>query len=236
MSFSVCLVEPDVPSAKRLGRVLAGAGYRVGHDRTLGRFLDRMARKRPDVVLMDLHLPGMEGREIVRALRGDPVNARLIIVGFSGRAVPGEATAVFQAGADEYFERPFDEPLLLARLRSLLQRAGKPEPAPALKHGPLVIEPDSRVCRAGGKVLSLTRLEFDILLRFVQNPNRVLTRGHLIDSIWGCGEKQGERAVDRHVYSLRGKLGMSGRNIKTIVGIGYCLEDAKVGALSGSSK
>lgn len=229
MNPDVALVEADGAWAKDIEAALTKAGCRVTVYRSLGSFLDALTARRPEVVIMDMHLPGMEGREIMRALRSNPETAKLILIGLSGRErTKDEVTAAFKAGADEYFFKPLDNALLLVRLRSLLRRApGEPKAAAQLTHGGIFVCPESRQCKADGKDVRLTRLEFDLLLEFLHNPQRVLTRGGLIDALWSGEASRGSRAVDRHIHALRGKLGACGEMLETLVGVGYRLTPPK---------
>lgn len=227
MSLRVALVEADLGWAREIEKLLTGAGYSVDLYQSLGKFMDGLMERRPDVLLMDMHLPGMEGREIVRALRANSETAKMVLVGLSSRPrSKDEVTAAFKAGADEYFFKPLDAALLVARLTSLLRRAPEAQAEPCLKHAEIEVFLDSRACRVDGKEIRLTRLEFDLLVQFVRNPQRVLTRGGLIDSLWDGRSSRGSRAVDRHIHALRAKLGPCGRLLETLVGIGYRLTDA----------
>jgi DNA-binding response OmpR family regulator len=220
----VAVVEADREDARALERHLVGAGYQVHRHVSLGKFLDTLLHRRPDALLMDMHLPGMEGREIFRALRSNPETAKMILIGLSGRRrSKGEVTAAFKAGADEYFFKPLDRTLLAVRLKSLLRRTVAPEAEVSLRHCGIVVCPDSRQCRVEGRDMRLTRLEFDLLLEFIRNPERVFTRGGLIDALWHGDAHRGMRAVDRHIHALRVKLGVCGDLLETLVGVGYRL-------------
>lgn len=227
MSARVALVAADRDWAREIEAPLTGAGYRVACHQSLGKFLDALTGWRPEVLLMDMHLPGMAGREIFRALRSNPETAKMILVGLSARPQSkDEVTAAFKAGADEYFFKPLDRAMLLVRLRSLLRRAPLPAAEVNIRHLGIVVYPDSRLCRVNGKEVRLTRLEFDLLLEFLRNPQRVLTRGGLIDALWNGDSSRGARAVDRHICALRVKLGRCGDLLETLVGIGYRLTSA----------
>lgn len=224
MSLRVALVETDLGWAREIEALLANAGYSVDLYQSLGRFMDGLIARRPDVLLMDMHLPGMEGREILRALRANSETARMILVGLSSRPrTKDEVAAAFKAGADEYFFKPLDAALLVVRLTSLLRRAPAAAAEPCLRHAAIEVYLDSRACRVDGAEVRLTRLEFDLLVEFVRNPQRVLTRGGLIDALWNGSTSRGSRAVDRHISALRGKLGRCGGLLETLVGIGYRL-------------
>lgn len=234
MKASIALVEPDNRLARALTALLKGQGYAVSSYPTLGRFFDAIAQKRPSAVLLNMQLQGMEGREILRALRANTGTKAMLLLGISENAhSKDEAVAGFTAGADEYFFKPLDEELLIVRLRSLLARKSDPLEEEVLRHGDIEVFPDSHACEVRGRKIRLTRLEFDLLSQFIRNPQRVLTRGNLIGSLWRGDVGTGGRAVDRHMSALRAKLGPSGKLIETVVGVGYRLAAA---ALKGSSK
>ncbi len=222
MNPRVSLVEPDGVAGRTLKKILAREGWRVQHHRSLEPFLRRFDNRRPDAVIVTVNIPGMSGREVIRALRSDPKNAKLILIALSERRSTTEAVEIFSAGADEYMTKPIDAELLIVRLSSLLVRRPKSEEETFLRLGALELHPNSRSCRVERKSVRLSRLEFDLLHKFLENPNRVFTRGWLIDELFRGDRRRGVRAVDRHICSLRGKLGKSGENLQTLVGIGYC--------------
>ena len=224
MSVRVALVEADLECARAIERQLTGSGCQVHRYQSLGKFLDTLLRRQPDVLLMDMHLPGMEGREMLRALRSNPETTKMVLIGLSGRRrSKDEVTAAFKAGADEYFFKPLDYGLIAVRIKSLLRRVSEPAAEVCLRHCGITVYPDSRLCRVSGREIRLTRLEFDLLMEFIRNPERVLTRGGLIDALWRGESSRGMRAVDRHIHALRGKLGTGGGLLETLVGVGYRL-------------
>ncbi|OGS37297.1 MAG: hypothetical protein A2506_12415 [Elusimicrobia bacterium RIFOXYD12_FULL_66_9] len=230
MADRIALVETDSRPAQALMALLKRHGYLVSRYETLGRFFDAVARRQPEIVLMSMELPGMEGREIFRALRANPGTRAMVLVGMSGRPRANEeVAAAFTAGADEYFFKPLDEQMLLARLASLTRRRLEPPEEEVLRCSGITLSVDSRVCSVRGRGIRLTKLEFDLLAQFLRNPQRVLTRGNLIDTLWRGDVCAGGRAVDRHMHALRTKLGPCGRMLETVVGVGYRL-------LIGSSK
>lgn len=230
MKIRVALVEPDAPLARRLAGLLKGEGWSVESYPTLGRFFDGIARRPPNAVLLNMQLKGMEGREILRALRANPGTKVTLLIGLSANAhCKDEAVAAFTAGADEYFFRPLDLDLLAVRLRSLVARKPAEPEEEVFTVGAVAVCPASHSCTVKGEKVRLTKLEFGLLLQFMLNPQRVLTRGNLIDSLWRGDARTGGRAVDRHISSLRAKLGLDGRLLETVVGVGYRL-------VSGSSK
>lgn len=226
MSHLVDVLETRAEAAAALKRVLTEAGYRARLHADLRGFLRVFEKPRPAALLLDLRVRGMSGRELIRALRDDARNKKLVVVALTERRDAAEAAAVIAAGADEYFERPVAADLLVARLGSLLRRVAAPVEEEVWKHGRLVLRPAQRSCRVADAAVRLSRLEFDILLLLVKNPDRVFTRGRLIDALWKGDRTRGERAVDRHVSALRAKLGAGGRKLETLVGVGYCLRSS----------
>ncbi|MFI5361645.1 MAG: response regulator transcription factor [Elusimicrobiota bacterium] len=227
MNPCVALVEADRDWARGIEESLTRAGYRVTLHASLGKFFDALTHGRPDALLLDMHMPGMAGREILRALRANSDTAKMILIALSDRAqTKDEVTAAFNAGADEYFFKPLDDAMLLARLQSLLRRAPPPVAETTMTHAAIVVSPESRLCRVDGREVRLTRLEFDLLLQFLRNPQRVLTRGALIETLWSGDSSRGQRAVDRHIHALRAKLGDCGDLLETLVGVGYRLTSA----------
>ena len=227
MTARLALVEPSPAAARSLEGALRRGPWRVERYRALEPFLAAFERRRPDGALIDLSVPGMSGRELIRALRSEPENRNLILVALSERHSPAEAVEAFSAGADEYVPLPVDAEFLSVRLASLLRRAAAPPEDDAVRLGEIVLHPESRQCRVDGKGVRLSRLEFDLLLQFVRNPNRVFTRGWLIDHLFAGDRDRGVRAVDRHICALRGKLGARGVLLQTLVGIGYSFSDRR---------
>lgn len=226
MSHLVDVLESQADCAAALKRVLAGAGYRARVHDGLKAFLRVFQRARPAALILDLRVKGMSGRELVRALRDDPRNRRLVIIALTERRDAAEAAAAFAAGADEYLERPVPPDFLAARLGSLLMRLPPPLEDEVWRNGPIAMRPGARACRVADKPVRLSRLEFDILLMLVKNTDRVFTRGRLIDALWKGDKTRGERAVDRHLSALRAKLGRAASLLETLVGVGYCLRSS----------
>lgn len=227
MKARLSVVTPSPAAARALQVPLESQGWSVDRYRELIPFLTAFEKRRPAAALIDLSIPGMSGRELIRALRSEPENRAVIIIALSERHSTKEAVEAFAAGADEYFAFPVDEDLLTVRLTSLLRRLPGPPEEQCFRLGPIELHPDSHQCRIGGKSVDLSRLEFDLLLKFVQNPNRVFTRGWLIDQLFHGDRRRGVRAVDRHICALRGKLGACGERLQTLVGIGYSLSDRR---------
>lgn len=183
MTARIALVEPDQRLARSLAVLLKSEGYGVTTFPTLGRFFDGIAKQPPNAVLLNMQLQGMEGREILRALRANPGTKLTLLIGLSENAHgKDEAVAAFTAGADEYFFKPLDTELLIVRLRSLITRKPAAPEEETFRVAGIVVCPATHSCTVNGSKVTLTKLEFGLLLQFIRNPLRVLTRGNLIDS------------------------------------------------------
>jgi DNA-binding response OmpR family regulator len=177
----------------------------------------------PDLVLLDVNLPGMDGFEICRRLRKDPATAAIPIIMLTARIDEADRVAGLEFGADDYISKPFSPKEAVARIRAVLRRSGRTDDAPeALADAPLRIDVAARVARVAERDLGLTRKEFDLLTELLRQRGRVLTRERLLETVWGYDYPGATRTVDVHVRRLRQKLGVPvDERIETVVGVGY---------------
>ena len=217
---SIMVVEDDQDLAEMLGIVLNGAGYEVDLVSRGDEAMDVFRAQKPDLVLMDVMLPGIDGVEIVRQIRGESM---VPIVMLTARGETPDKVAVLEAGADDYMVKPFEESELLARLKVRLRRAPA-APAEPLKLGSIVIDQVAHTINRDGKVIPLTRLEFDLLVALAKDPGRVFTREALLSEVWGYQHAADTRLVNVHIQRLRAKVECDPENpdlIVTVRGIGY---------------
>jgi DNA-binding response OmpR family regulator len=182
-----------------------------------------VAEQTPDLVILDLNLPVMSGLEVCRILRGRPATARVPIIMLTARTSESDRVIGLDVGADDYVTKPFSLRELAARVRAVLRR-GRSEPAaqPAVHRGKhLVADFDAVSVSVDGDAVRLTRREFELLRFLVENRNRVISRDRLLERVWGYERMIETRSVDVHVGRLRAKLGPAGRQIETVVGLGY---------------
>ncbi len=184
--------------------------------------LQSVTRSVPDLMILDLNLPAVSGTEVCRILRGRPASARLPIIMLTARTGESDRIAGLDLGADDYVTKPFSLRELAARVRAVLRRRQDATPAPPVFRGKhLTADFDAVSVEVEGQPLRLTRREFELLRCLVENRNRVLTRDRLLERVWGYEQFIETRSVDVHVGRLRAKLGPAGRQIETVVGIGY---------------
>jgi two-component system alkaline phosphatase synthesis response regulator PhoP len=178
----------------------------------------------PGVVLLDLNLPFIDGLEVCRLLRGRPTSAGVPIIMVTARTGESDRVSGLELGADDSVTKPFSLRELVARVRAVLRRPpqlGTQERSLGYQSGRLAIDFDAVSVRVSGSAIRLTKREFELLRFLVENRNRVLSRDRLLERVWGLDRQVETRSVDVHVGRLRGKLGMAGRQIETVIGMGY---------------
>jgi DNA-binding response OmpR family regulator len=223
--ISIVYIEDDVRLASLTGRYLESHGVRVTLASDAYDGIAKVLRERPDVILLDLMLPGTDGLNACRELRSR-LDTPIIMVTARGEEV--DRVLGLEGGADDYIAKPFSSRELLARIRAQARRArGQSGPSQGvLRVGALVIDSASRSASLDGKDLALTTYEFTLLRVLAERAGRVLTREQIIDLVRGSAEEAFDRSIDVHVSRLRQKLGDDPRNpklLKTVRGIGYML-------------
>ncbi len=225
-ALRVLIVEDEPDIRDLLVFHLERDGYQVAKARNGADALRQAQASPPDLVLLDLMLPEMDGLEVCRRLRQDPATQAVPIVMLTARGDEVDRVLGLEMGADDYVVKPFSPRELVARVRAVLRRA-RPAPATApITVGRLSIDPAAHIVTVDDAPVSLTRREFDLLRALVEARGRVLSREYLLDHVWGytaAGEIE-SRTVDVHVRRLRQKLGAEGHRIGTVTGVGYRLE------------
>lgn len=221
------LVVEDEPDVAALIRHTLERGGNVEVDvATNGEAALRHASERPpDLVILDLNLPVIDGLDVCRTLRARPESAGMPIIILTARASESERIRGLDVGADDYVTKPFSPRELAARVRAALRRvqgtdgAGRGPEVYRGKH--LVADFDAVAVFVDGAAIRLTRREFELLQFLVQNRNRVLSRDRLLERVWGYDRSVETRSVDVHIGRLRSKLGAAANQIETVVGLGY---------------
>ena len=223
----ILVVEDDRDIAELIRHYLVKAGHRVDVLASGSEVLPRIQEEAPDVLILDLMLPGMSGLEVCRAIRGDASIARLPIIMVTARAQEGDRILGLESGADDYVTKPFSPRELVARVGALLRRIGPPPAGGApLRYGPLTVDLDRHVVRDEDRDVRLTAKEFLLLGYFLRHRGRVLSRDVLLTDVWGYQYTGGTRTVDVHVRRLREKLPILASSLETVKQFGYKLLDA----------
>ncbi|MBT8241545.1 MAG: response regulator transcription factor [Acidimicrobiia bacterium] len=221
------LVVEDAPEFQEiLSAALEADGYRVAVVDTGEEALEHVRHFQPDVVLLDLVLPGLDGTEVCRQLRTF-TDAYIVMV--TGKDAEVDKLIGLAVGADDYLTKPFSPRELVARVNVLLRRprlGAVQEESPVLSIGDLEVDTQAREVSAGGQPVELTRIEFDLLATLSSNPNMVYSRQLLLETVWGDTWFD-DHVVDVHIGNLRKKIDTNGvRHIKTVRGVGYRIAPA----------
>jgi two-component system phosphate regulon response regulator PhoB len=216
----VLVIEDEADLREVLHYNLLQAGHRPFAAAT-GELGIKLAHEiRPEVVLLDLMLPDVPGTQVAKALRRDPDTHLVPIIMVSARAEEVDRVVGFELGADDYVVKPFSVRELMLRIDAVLRR-GRPFEQRVIDAGELRIDREAHRVTVGGEEVSLTALEFKLLVTLTERKDRVQARGTLLTDVWSIDAEVASRTVDTHVKRLRDKLGSAGRFIETVRGVGY---------------
>jgi two-component system phosphate regulon response regulator PhoB len=225
---AVLIVEDEEPILEMIRYGLEREGFRVrtagSGEEALSLVLDEL----PDLVLLDLMLPGIDGLEVCRRIRGRAETAGIPLIMLTARNAESDIVAGLELGADDYLTKPFSPRVLAARLRAVLRRreAGEPPAGqPSLAAGGIALDRERREAVVDGARIDLTCMEFEILWLLAGSPGRVFTRAKIVESLRGAEAGITERAVDVRLVGLRRKLGPAACRVETVRGVGYRLSD-----------
>lgn len=221
---TILIIEDDADIATLVDWHLKAEGFStvVRHDGTAG--LETAMAERPDLILLDLMLPGIDGLSICKTLKKNRETEHIPIIMLTARGEEIDRIVGFELGADDYMVKPFSPRELILRVRAVLKRSlpdEKSEKETALKYRDLHIDPERFTVRIGDEKIELTVTEFRLLKELVENRGKVRTRDQLLDRVWGYHFDGYARTVDTHVRRLRSKLGDYADGIETVRGVGY---------------
>ena len=226
MASRVLVVEDEPDIRDLLAFHLERGGYQVTRAATGPEALRQLRAAPPDLVILDLMLPEMDGLEVCRRLRAEPATAALPVIMLTAKGDEVDRVVGLELGADDYVVKPFSPKEVLARVRAVLRRARAPLSGAPLAVGGITLDGATHRATVAGRPLALTPKEFDLLRALLEARGRVLSREFLLDRVWGyarAGEIE-SRTVDVHVRRLRAKLGPEGERILTVKNVGYRLD------------
>jgi len=214
--------EPDIAEVLQYNLKKEGFEVEIAHRGDSG--LEALRRQPPDLILLDLMLPGVDGLELTRILKREAATARLPIVMLTARGEEVDRIVGLELGADDYISKPFSPREVVLRVKAVLRRR-QPEESDGerLEIGTIRLDISGHQLRLDGKEVPLTATEFRLLRLLMERGGRVQTRGQLLSDVWGYAENIDSRTVDTHIRRLRRKLGAEAERIETVIGVGYRL-------------
>ena len=239
MTQHILIIDDDTRLANMVGEFLKQSGFRVSHEMTAASGLQAISgsQSAPDLVVLDLMLPDIDGLEVCRRIRAMPSPAKALpILMLTAKGDPMDRVIGLEMGADDYLPKPFEPRELLARIRAILRRRGdaqteqggatdkNPATSSALRFGSLEINPDSRQALVDGTLCDLTSYQFDLLLAMAEQAGRVLSREQIMSAVRGRDLEAFDRSIDVHMGRIRAAIERDPKNpqrILTVRGVGY---------------
>ena len=220
-------VEDDAGIRDLMIYTLTASGFEAEGFADAREFFAAMRTARPELVMLDIMLPGEDGISVLKKLRADPATAELPVIMATAKGNEYDKVIGLDLGADDYLAKPFGMMEMVSRVRAVLRRSRSAEPSSELRFGDIVMNTAEHTVTADGQRITLTLKEYELLHKFMINPGRAFTREQLLAAVW-CEDFMGEtRTVDVHIGTLRQKLGECGKCIRTVRGVGYRMEAEK---------
>ena len=220
----IYIVEDDAAIRELEQYALQSSGYDVQSFEASESFWQAMNAAVPELVILDVMLPGESGVELLQFLRGNPATAEIPIIMATAKGMEYDKIQSLDLGADDYLVKPFGMMEMVSRIKAILRRYKPAQVQHVRKAGGLVINLDEYTVTADGERVTLTLKEFELLKLFLSHPGIAFTRDQLFNEIWGIDYMGETRTVDVHIHTLRQKLGAYGSLIETVRGVGYRLE------------
>lgn len=224
----ILVVDDTKDMADHINRVLSDQGYAVSIAADADEALESVKREKPDLFILDVQLPGLSGLKLCEILRKDVATSATPILMLTILRAESQKVQGLQSGADDYLTKPFGSKELVARVMALLRRVSQQTPMArrAIHAGDIVLDLDKHTVLSQGKDVKLSPKEFDLLTVLLQAKGRVLSRQHLLDSVWGYNSMSTSMTLKQHVKNLRKKLGPAGDKIQAVVNLGYKFADS----------
>ena len=187
--------------------------------------LEALKDEIPELIILDIMMPELDGIEVLKKLRSEPLYKDIPVIMATAKGTEMDKIGGLNMGADDYLVKPFGVMEMVARVKAVLRRSVKTVESDGITVGSITLKEKEHKVISEGEKVELTHKEFEILKLFMQNPNMVFSRDKLMSEIWGMDYIGETRTVDMHIKTLRHKLGSAGGQIKTVIGVGYRLED-----------
>ncbi len=217
-------VEDDRSIRDLMIYTLNASGFEAAGFSDATALFDALLQNTPELIMLDIMLPGCDGIEILKRLRSQNSTAHIPVIMATAKGTEYDKVIGLDLGADDYLAKPFGMMEMISRIKAVLRRTGMHENKKLLQIGNVTLSPSGHTVTCGNERIQLTLKEFEILRLFMENPGRVFTREQLLSSIWGTDFLGETRTVDVHIGTLRTKLGSCGEYIQTVRGVGYRME------------
>ena len=219
-------VEDDDSIRELMLYALRASGFEAEGFRDSVGLFDALSHAQPQLIMLDIMLPGMDGIEILKALRGNPTTARIPVIIASARGTEYDKVVGLDLGADDYLAKPFGMMEMVSRIRAVLRRTAR-QPSGVLSCGGVTLDEGRHAVTVNDRPVSLTLKEYELLKLFLENIGQVFSREALLSRVWDADYAGETRTVDVHVGTLRTKLAECGGLIETVRGVGYKMEGVK---------
>ena len=217
-------VEDDAAIRDLMLYTLASAGFEAEGFSESTALWTALAEKTPELIMLDLMLPGEDGISILKKIRSQTATADIPIILATAKGTEYDKVFGLDLGADDYLAKPFGMMEMISRVKAVLRRAAPQKKIRTLRVGELAMNMGEHTVEAAGKRVTLTLKEYELLQKFMENPGLVFTREQLLQNVWGADFIGETRTVDVHIGTLRTKLGACGEYIETVRGVGYRME------------
>ena len=221
---TIYIVEDDVNIREIERYALKNSGYEVEEFESGADFFKRMEQRMPNLVILDIMLPGEDGMDILAKLRADKRTSKLPVIMVTAKTTEIDKVKGLDMGADDYLTKPFGVMELISRVKALLRRTTDVNTEAQMKYGDILVDNDKHAVFVCGNPCELTYKEYELLKYLITNKGIVLSRDKLMSQVWGFDFEGETRTVDAHIKTLRQKLGEAGSCIKTVRNVGYMVE------------
>lgn len=221
---TIYCVEDDTNIRELVLYALRASGFDAEGFENADPFLEQLHTACPDLVLLDIMLPGMDGLSILRTLRENPRTAKIPVILLTAKTAEYDRVRGLDDGADDYLCKPFGVMELISRIKAVLRRTSPISTTDSISLGDITLDTARHTVESDGRPVILTLKEFDLLHYLMRNANIVLSREQIMESVWGFGFEGESRTVDMHIKTLRQKLGAPSAQIQTVRGVGYKIE------------
>ncbi len=221
MQHKILVVDDEIDILTLLGYNLEKAGFKVISASDGPEAIESAEREKPNLIILDIMLPSMEGTEVCKVLKRDERTSHIPVIMLTAKGEEIDRIVGLELGADDYITKPFSPRELILRVKAVLKRGQAQEKSKTITKGPVYIDIDRNSVTVGNKPLNLTTIEFKLLTELAASNGRVLSRDNLLDRVWGKDCYVTDRTIDTHIRRLREKLGKAAKYIETVRGFGY---------------